>query len=168
MKWCVESLCMCVNLTFSLQFAVSTVNIVNRLTLYRRQAQRKKRSRSSGKKRNSGGRDVRLRKSEERERDWRGGERRQAGAGLTVIALCRKQQGTSKPWPAPLLSLCPSPSHPPYQPSVLPSSTQTLKTLSQIPIYSIRAEIYTGQWVSLSFPDTHTHRLRSLQRRGLR
>lgn len=42
MKWCVESLCMCVNLTFSLQFAVSTVNIVNRLTLYRRQAQRKK------------------------------------------------------------------------------------------------------------------------------
>lgn len=44
MKGCVESLCvcMCVILTFSPQSAVSTVNIVNKLTLYRRQAERKK------------------------------------------------------------------------------------------------------------------------------
>jgi len=50
MKGCVESLCMCVNLTFSLQFAVSTVNIVNKLTLYRRQAQRKKETEAAGRK----------------------------------------------------------------------------------------------------------------------
>jgi len=44
MKGCVESLCvcMCVILTFSPQSAVSTVNIVNKLTLYRRQAERMK------------------------------------------------------------------------------------------------------------------------------
>lgn len=76
MKGCVESVYMCVNLTFSLQFAVSTVNIVNKLTLNRRQAQRKKKKQKQ-REENKGGRDMRLRKSEERERDWRGGERRQ-------------------------------------------------------------------------------------------
>jgi len=39
---------------------------------------------------------VRLRKSEEREREIGGEAGRQAGVGLTVIALCRKQQDTSK------------------------------------------------------------------------
>lgn len=44
---------------------------------------------------------------------WRGRGESKAGAGLTVIALCWKQQDTSKPWPALLLlALCPSPSIP--------------------------------------------------------
>lgn len=99
---------------------------------------------------------MRLRKSEEREI---GGEGRREEAGrcrTDCNSIVQKTAGHKQT----LTCSCPLALSftlsSPYQPSVLPSSTQTLKTLSQIPIYSIRAEIYTDQWVSLSFPDTHT------------
>ncbi len=88
----------------------------------------------------------------------RGRGESKAGAGLTVIALCWKQQDTNKPWPALLLLLlCPSPSIPLISPpSSLPLLLFTLSlrfcfTPSELRFTQLSASCY------LFFTHTHTH-----------
>lgn len=65
-------LCVCVNLTFSPQSAVSTVNTVNKLTLYRRQGKNKREAEAAGRK--EIWRERREVEKKWRERDWSGEE----------------------------------------------------------------------------------------------